>query len=72
MVFDEMTRLVDTIANLSRLLAENPGNFDIQRQLLIANVERIQCEEKGTFRINYLWSSSNRQEWQPRQDSNLV
>ena len=71
MVFDEMTRLVGTIANLSRLLAENPNNFDIQRQLLIANVEKIQCEEKGSFRIYYHWSSSNRQEWQPRQDSNL-
>ena len=40
-IFDEMHRLIDEIANLSRLLAENPNNFEIQRQLLIANVDYI-------------------------------
>ena len=44
-IFDEMHRLIDEIANLCRLLAENPNNFEIQRQLLIANIDRIRCEE---------------------------
>ena len=70
-IFDEMHRLIDEIANLSRLLAENPNNFEIQRQLLIANVDYILAEEKGMFKIIYKWSSANRQVWQPRQDSNL-
>ena len=70
MVFDEMTRLVDTIANLSRLLADNPDDFDVQRQLLIANVEKIQNEPDGAFRIFYNWSSANRQVWHPQWESN--
>lgn len=70
-IFDEMHQLIDEIANLSRLLAENPNNFEIQRQLLIANIDRIRCEEKNVFKIEYRWSSGLRQVWQPRQDSNL-
>ena len=70
MVFDEMTRLVDTIANLSRLLADNPDDFDVQRQLLIANVEKILNEPDGAFRIFYHWSSANRQVWHPQWESN--
>lgn len=70
-IFDEMHQLIDEIANFSRLLAENPNNFEIQRQLLIANVDYILAEEKGMFKIIYKWSSANRQVWQPRQDSNL-
>lgn len=71
MIFDEMRRMIDTVATLSKLLSEHPNNFEIQRQLLIANIDRIRCEEKNVFKIEYRWSSGLRQVWQPRQDSNL-
>lgn len=66
-----MNRLVDEIANLSKLLTDHPDNFNIQRQLLIANVEMIQNESENNFKIYYNWSSRHSEEWQPRKDSNL-
>ena len=71
MIYDEMRRMIDAVASLSNLLSTHPDNFDIQRQLLIANINQIRCEEKNVFKIEYRWSSRLRQEWQPRQDSNL-
>lgn len=52
MIFDEMRRMIDTVVTFSKLLSGHPNNFDIQHQLLIANIDRIRCEEETYSKLS--------------------
>ena len=70
-LYDEMNQRIDSIADLAKRLKENPTDFNIQRQLFVANIDKIQNVEKGMFKIYFAESSGHRHVWLPRQDSNL-